>query len=71
MLDDTRRALNNLTGEVSGRLVLATSHHIGLHRLPPLLRAFTRAHPQVALDISSWIRKWPTRRSFMVVRNWR
>ena len=51
MLDDTRRALNNLTGEVSGRLVLATSHHIGLHRLPPLLRAFTRAHPQVALDI--------------------
>ena len=20
---------------------------------------------------SSWIRKWPTRRSFMVVRNWR
>ncbi|MDU5677321.1 MAG: LysR family transcriptional regulator, partial [Pseudomonas aeruginosa] len=51
VLDDTRRALNNLTGEVSGRLVLATSHHIGLHRLPPLLRAFTRAHPQVALDI--------------------
>ena len=24
---------------------------IGLHRLPPLLRAFTRAHPQVSLDI--------------------
>ncbi len=51
VLDDTRRALNNLTGEVSGRLVLATSHHLGLHRLPPRLRAFTRAHPQVALDI--------------------
>ncbi|MBM7060865.1 LysR family transcriptional regulator [Pseudomonas sp. UL073] len=51
VLDDTRRALTNLTGEVSGRLTLATSHHIGLHRLPPLLRAFTRAHPQVALDI--------------------
>ncbi len=51
VLDDTRRALNNLSGEVSGRLTLATSHHIGLHRLPPLLRAFTRAHPQVALDI--------------------
>ncbi len=45
VLDDTRRALNNLTGEVSGRLVLATSHHIGLHRLPPLLRAFTPATP--------------------------
>ncbi|RJG13802.1 LysR family transcriptional regulator [Pseudomonas cavernicola] len=51
VLDDTRRALTNLNGEVSGRLTLATSHHIGLHRLPPLLRAFTRAHPQVALDI--------------------
>ncbi|WP_300656697.1 LysR family transcriptional regulator [Pseudomonas sp.] len=51
VLDDTRRALTNLSGEVSGRLTLATSHHIGLHRLPPLLRAFTRAHPQVKLDI--------------------
>lgn len=51
VLDDTRRALNNLNGEVSGRLTLATSHHIGLHRLPPLLREFTRTHPKVALDI--------------------
>lgn len=51
VLEDTRRALTNLSGEISGRLTLATSHHIGLHRLPPLLRAFTRAHPQVALDI--------------------
>ncbi|MCG4454825.1 LysR family transcriptional regulator [Pseudomonas sp. MMS21-TM103] len=51
VLDDTRRALTNLSGEVSGRLTLATSHHIGLHRLPPLLRAFTREHPQVKLDI--------------------
>ncbi|QLF91875.1 LysR family transcriptional regulator [Pseudomonas sp. ABC1] len=51
VLDDTRRALSNLSGEISGRLALATSHHIGLHRLPPLLRAFTRDHPGVALDI--------------------
>ena len=51
VLDDTRRALTNLTGEVSGRLTLATSHHIGLHRLPPLLRTFTRQYPNVALDI--------------------
>jgi DNA-binding transcriptional LysR family regulator len=51
VLDDTRRALTNLSGEVSGRLTLATSHHIGLHRLPPVLRAFTRRYPQVALDI--------------------
>ncbi|MBJ9978473.1 LysR family transcriptional regulator [Pseudomonas sp. S75] len=51
VLDDTRRALTNLTGEVSGRLTLATSHHIGLHRLPPVLRTFTRTFPGVALDI--------------------
>ncbi|WP_438867017.1 LysR family transcriptional regulator [Pseudomonas sp. L1(2025)] len=51
VLDDTRRALTNLTGEVSGRLILATSHHIGLHRLPPILRTFTRQYPNVALDI--------------------
>ncbi len=51
VLDDTRRALTNLTGEVSGRLTLATSHHIGLHRLPPVLRAFTKRYPAVALDI--------------------
>ncbi|MFI8739618.1 LysR family transcriptional regulator [Stutzerimonas zhaodongensis] len=51
VLDDTRRALTNLNGDVSGQLSLATSHHIGLHRLPPLLRAFTRAYPKVNLDI--------------------
>ncbi|MCF7202893.1 LysR family transcriptional regulator [Pseudomonas oligotrophica] len=51
VLDDTRRALTNLNGEIAGRLSLATSHHIGLHRLPPLLRAFTRRHPGVNLDI--------------------
>lgn len=51
VLDDTRRALTNLNGVVSGRLCLATSHHIGLHRLPPFLRAFTRTYPDVNLDI--------------------
>lgn len=51
VLDDTRRALTNLSGEVTGRLTLATSHHIGLHRLPTLLRAFTKTYPDVALDI--------------------
>ncbi len=50
-LEDTRRLLNNLNGEISGSLVLATSHHIGLHRLPPVLKAFTQQHPQVKLDM--------------------
>ena len=50
-LDDARRALSNLSGSVSGRLSLATSHHIGLRRLPPLLRTFTKRYPEVMLDI--------------------
>lgn len=50
-IEDTRRSLHNLTDEVSGTLSIGTSHHVGLHRLPPALRQFARAHPQVALDI--------------------
>ncbi|SFC44999.1 DNA-binding transcriptional regulator, LysR family [Marinospirillum celere] len=50
-LEDTRRLLANLSGEVQGPLILATSHHIGLHRLPPLLKNFTQLYPQVKLDM--------------------
>ncbi|MGM0534669.1 MAG: LysR family transcriptional regulator [Pseudomonadota bacterium] len=51
MVDDSRRALGNLEGSVAGSLTLATSHHIGLHRLPPMLKAYTREHPEVRLDL--------------------
>ncbi|TDB02906.1 LysR family transcriptional regulator [Halomonas marinisediminis] len=51
MVSDSRRALGNLAGAVGGSLTLATSHHIGLHRLPPLLKAYTRDHPDVRLDL--------------------
>lgn len=50
-LNDTRRALDNLSSSIKGRLSMATSHHIGLHRLPPILRRFTKAYPGVVLDI--------------------
>lgn len=50
-LEDAARSLQNLTGDVSGRLSLAASHHISLHRLPPVLRAYTRRYPQVELDL--------------------
>ena len=49
--DAARRALQDLGQDVGGRLSLATSHHIGLHRLPPLLRRFAALHPRAALDI--------------------
>lgn len=50
-LQDARRQLDNLSGEVSGRLSLAASHHISLHRLPRTLRRFIREFPQVELDL--------------------
>lgn len=50
-VEDGRRALRNLSGVVTGALTLATSHHIGLHRLPPVLRTFTSRYPQVRLDM--------------------
>ena len=48
---DSRRALSNLSGTIAGLLSIGTSHHIGLHRLPQVLRTFHRAHPGVELDL--------------------
>ncbi len=50
-IEDGRRALSMLDGRVGGRLSVGTSHHIGLHRLPPVLRTFTAKFPQVDLDL--------------------
>ncbi len=54
-LDDMRRLVSDFsapaTGQLTGTLTVGTSHHIGLHRLPPALRAFSTTHPQVRLDI--------------------
>jgi|TARA_Y100000310_G_C20634248_1_gene790338 DNA-binding transcriptional LysR family regulator len=50
-IEDSKRAIHNLSGRVSGTLSLATSHHIGLWRLPPLLREYAAHHPQVSLDL--------------------
>ena len=50
-LKDARRSLSNLSGEISGSLSVAASHHIRLHRLPPILRQFTRECPEVKLDL--------------------
>ncbi|MEW8563149.1 MAG: LysR family transcriptional regulator [Candidatus Thiodiazotropha sp.] len=50
-MSDIRRELANLSGRVAGRLAMATSHHIGLHRLPAVLRSYSDTNPQVELDI--------------------
>ncbi|WP_461481324.1 LysR family transcriptional regulator [Porticoccus sp.] len=48
---DTRQAIHDLSGAISGRLRLAISHHIGLHRLPPILKQFAQQHPSVTIDV--------------------
>jgi len=50
-ISDTKKTLENLSGTVGGILKIGTSHHIGLHQLPPILRRFTRLYPDVELDI--------------------
>jgi len=62
LLPRARRLLNDATdikrivadlnnAEIAGRLTMATSHHIGLHRLPAPLKIFTQNYPKVELDI--------------------
>ncbi len=48
---EARRRISDLRGSVSGRLSMGISHHIGLHRLPPVLREFSQRYPDVQLDI--------------------
>ncbi|MDH5392046.1 MAG: LysR family transcriptional regulator [Gammaproteobacteria bacterium] len=47
----SHQSIQGLSGHLRGELKLATSHHIGLHRLPPVLRAFSSAHENVELDL--------------------
>tara|TARA_B100000767_G_scaffold272436_1_gene300092 strand:- start:1569 stop:2456 length:888 start_codon:yes stop_codon:yes gene_type:complete len=51
-LKDTKQAINDIAGETSGKLAIAFSHHIGLHRLSHHLKQFSAEHPHVNLDIA-------------------
>ena len=48
---ESRRSIADLSVEVGGVLQLATSHHVGLHRLPAVLRDYSRRYPKVAFDL--------------------
>ncbi len=50
-IEDIRRFASNLSGDIHGDLAVGTSHHIGLHRLPPALRYFNSHFPAVKLDL--------------------
>lgn len=50
-LQSYRSSLSRQQLTPSGSLSFATSHHIGLHRLPQVLRDFKIRYPQVDLDL--------------------
>ena len=49
--EELQRYASTLSDAISGSLSIAIAHHIGLHRLPPILRRFNQQYPQVSLDI--------------------
>jgi DNA-binding transcriptional LysR family regulator len=49
--NEIRHSLSHAQDQVSGRLVLGTSHHIGLHHLPNTLKKFVQDYPAVELDV--------------------
>ena len=51
LMKDTRQEINNLRTQVKGSLSMATSHHIGLRKLPEILKQYAQLYPDVRLDI--------------------
>ena len=50
-VDEAKTAVRDLSGECSGELVIGTSDHISLHRLPNILKAYITAFPKVDLKL--------------------
>ena len=50
-LNDIHHGLSHEHEQVRGTLKIGTSHHIGLHRLPPYLKQYTQRFNEVALDV--------------------
>ena len=50
-IQQSKVAISGLGSEVAGKLSIGTSHHIGLHHLPPVLRDFSQHYSNVELDL--------------------
>ena len=50
-LNDIKRSMTLQMDDVSGELNIATSHHVGLHRLPKTLKRFQLEYPQAEIKI--------------------
>ena len=51
-IKNRKNSLAEMGGLVSGELVMATSHHIGLHHLPPILKQYVNQYPKVDLKLN-------------------
>jgi DNA-binding transcriptional LysR family regulator len=49
--EKTIRVMKEQQGTINGILRIATSHHIGVHRLPPFLKIYTQHYPDVHLAL--------------------
>jgi DNA-binding transcriptional LysR family regulator len=50
--DNAKQAIQDVGAKVQGKLRIVASHHIGLHRLPLILREFSATHPKVDLQLN-------------------
>jgi DNA-binding transcriptional LysR family regulator len=50
-VEEAKAAVKGLSGECSGELVIGTSDHISLHRLPHVLKSYIAAYPKVDLKL--------------------
>lgn len=50
-VDEAKTAVRDLSAECSGELVIGTSDHISIHRLPDVLKAYITAFPKIDLKL--------------------
>lgn len=50
-LEDAKTSVKDMSAECSGELVIGTSDHISLHRLPDILKSYITAYPKVDLKL--------------------
>ena len=51
-IDNAKHAIQNIDNKVAGNLRIVASHHIGLHRLPLILKKFSKHFPDVELKLN-------------------
>lgn len=49
--ENCKSILQNSRHEAAGKLVIGASHHIGLHRLPNILKRYIQRYPAVRLEV--------------------